>query len=145
VPERVKETETGNGWAVSSIDGLGEGFGFRKIRKELGVNEMGINVIVIPPNYDAASHSHERQEEVYVVLDGEIEMTFEGEEVRHLGTGGLARVDAKTRRRIRNLSDQPATYLCVGAEGGYVGRDGVAYDDRAGFIADDGAAEPAAG
>lgn len=134
--EHVKEPETGEGWAVGSVDGIGEGFGFRKIRKTLGVSEMGINAIVLPPRYDATTHSHERQEEVYIVLDGEIEMTFPGDEVRLLGRGGIARVDAKTVRRIRNVSQEPATYVCVGAEGGYVGRDGIWQGDEAGFIAD---------
>ena len=39
--------------------------------------------------------------------------------------GGLARVDAATVRRIRNLSDsEEAVYVVVGGKGGYVGRDG---------------------
>lgn len=135
--EHVTEVETGEGWAVGSVDGMGDGFGFRKIRKELGVKEMGINAIVVPARYDATTHSHERQEELYIVLDGEIEMTFPGDEVRLLGPGGIARVDAQTIRRIRNVSREPATYVCVGAEGGYVGRDGQWHGDEAGFIPDD--------
>lgn len=132
--EHVREVETGDGWAVGSIDGTGEGFGFRKIRKALGVKEMGINAIVLPPRFDATTHSHERQEEVYLVLEGELEMTFPGDEVRFLGPGGIARVDAQTVRRLRNVSEQPTTYVCVGAEGGYVGRDGQWHGENAGPI-----------
>jgi len=43
--ERVQK---GDGFAVSSLDALGEGPGFRKIRRELGVEEMGVNGIVVP-------------------------------------------------------------------------------------------------
>jgi mannose-6-phosphate isomerase-like protein (cupin superfamily) len=119
------DTEHGNGWAVGSLDGLGSGPGFRKIRGELGVTAFGINGIVLPPSYTTNLHHHERQEEVYIVLDGEIEMTL-GSETRTLRAGGLARVDAATVRSLRNLSDSAeATYVCVGGEGGYVGRDGV--------------------
>ena len=59
------------------------------------------------------------------MLEGEIEITLGGE-TRTLGPGGLARVDAGTVRDLRNLSaDREATYVCVGGDGGYVGRDGV--------------------
>ncbi len=42
----MTETTTGDGWAVGSIDGLGQGPGFRKIRKELGVEAFGVNAVV---------------------------------------------------------------------------------------------------
>ena len=41
-----KEPIKGEGWAVSSIDELGEGPGFRKVRSALGVTEFGVNAIV---------------------------------------------------------------------------------------------------
>jgi uncharacterized cupin superfamily protein len=118
------DTEHGSGWAVGSIDGLGEGPGFRKIRSALGVTAFGVNAIVLPPGYETNRHYHERQEELYLVIEGEIELTL-GDERRTLGPGGLARVDAATVRSLRNTSaDGQATYVCVGGEGGYVGRDG---------------------
>jgi uncharacterized cupin superfamily protein len=117
-------TETGDGWAVGSVDGLGSGPGFRKIRGELGVTEFGVNAIVLPPAYESRRHFHERQQELYVVLRGEIEFRL-GDERRVLGPGGLARVDAGTVRSLRNTSPgEEAMYLCVGGAGGYVGRDG---------------------
>ena len=119
------ETENGTGWAVASIDGLGSGPGFRKIRAPLGVTAFGVNAIVLPPGSTTPAHHHERQQELYIVLEGEIEITLGGES-RTLGPGGLARVDAGTVRNLRNLSsDREATYVCVGGDDGYVGRDGV--------------------
>ena len=119
------ETENGTGWAVGSIDGLGSGPGFRKIRSPLGVTAFGVNAIVLPPDFATPAHHHERQQELYIVLEGEIEITL-GDETRTLGPGGLARVDAGTVRNLRNRSaDTEAIYVCVGGEGGYVGRDGV--------------------
>jgi uncharacterized cupin superfamily protein len=121
----VTSTEQGDGWAVGSVDGMGEGPGFRKVRRELGVEAFGVNAVVLPPGYESRVHYHERQEELYVVLRGEMEIKL-GEERRVLGPGGLARVDPGTVRSLRNTSDsEEATYLCVGGEGGYVGRDGV--------------------
>jgi quercetin dioxygenase-like cupin family protein len=122
---RVTDTERGDGWSVGSIDGLGEGPGFRKIRSELGVQAFGVNAVVLPPGYTSGRHFHERQEELYIVLRGEIEFRL-GEETRTLGAGGLARVDPATVRGYRNASDsEEAVYVCVGGAGGYVGRDGV--------------------
>jgi uncharacterized cupin superfamily protein len=118
------ETENGTGWAIASIDGLGSGPGIRKIRAPLGVTAFGVNAIVLPPGYATPAHHHERQQELYLVLDGEIEITLGGE-TRTLGPGGLARVDPGTVRSLRNLSgDREATFFCVGGDGGYVGRDG---------------------
>jgi len=70
------ETEHGSGWAVGSIDGLGSGPGFRKIRGALGVNAFGVNAVVLPPGYKSNAHHHERQEELYIVMSGEIEFEF---------------------------------------------------------------------
>jgi signal transduction histidine kinase len=55
------DTEHGTGWAVGSIDGLGEGPGFRKIRSALGVTAFGVNAIVLPPGFETNRHYHERQ------------------------------------------------------------------------------------
>jgi uncharacterized cupin superfamily protein len=120
------DTEHGNGWAVGSIDGLGSGPGFRKIRGALGVTAFGVNAVVLPPAYKTNPHHHERQEELYLVMDGEVEIEFGDGEARVLGPGGMARVDAATVRSVRNTSpDAEAVYVCVGGEAGYVGRDGV--------------------
>jgi mannose-6-phosphate isomerase-like protein (cupin superfamily) len=119
------ETTKGDGWAVGSIDGLGEGYGFRKIRKGLDVTAFGVNAIVLPPNYATGSHMHEEQEELYFVHSGEVEIEF-GDGTKHtLGPGGLARVDPSTPRKLRNVSaTEDAVYLVAGGKDGYVGRDG---------------------
>ena len=120
----TKEPIKGEGWAVASIDDLGDGPGFRKVRQALDVTEFGVNGVVLPPGYTSRRHYHDRQQELYMVLRGEIEFDLDG--ARHtLGPGGLARVDAPTVRALRNTSEtDEAMYLCVGGEGGYVGRDG---------------------
>jgi uncharacterized cupin superfamily protein len=114
-----------DGYAVSSLDQLGEGYGFRKIRKGLGVTAFGVNAIVIPPGYETGRHLHEEQEELYFLHSGRIAIEFGDGSSHELKPGGLARVDASTIRRIRNLSDsEDAVYVVVGGKDGYVGRDG---------------------
>jgi quercetin dioxygenase-like cupin family protein len=120
------ETITGDGWAVGSIEGMGEGPGFRKVRKALTVTAFGVNAVVMPPGYASGRHRHERQEELYFVHRGTIEFAFGDGATQVLGPGGFARVDPATVRSFRNLSDtDDAVYVCVGGAGGYVGRDGI--------------------
>ena len=114
----------GDGYAVASLDDLGEGPGFRKVRRELDVQELGVNAIVMPPGFESGFHYHDEQEELYFVHAGTIEIEFGDGSVHRLEPGGLARVDAPTHRKIRNVGDDDAVYVIVGAKGGYVGRDG---------------------
>jgi len=123
--EGTRDPVAGDGWAVASLDGLGEGYGFRKVRKELGVTEFGVNAIVVPPGFESGFHLHERQQELYFVHEGEMEVEFADGTTRRLGPGSLVRVDAPTPRKFRNVGETDATYLVVGAAGGYVGRDGL--------------------
>jgi mannose-6-phosphate isomerase-like protein (cupin superfamily) len=118
---------TGEGWAVTNLDDLGEGPGFRKIRPALGVTAFGINAIVLPAGIETGRHYHERQQEVYFLHAGRVEIEFGDGATQTLEPGGIARVDAATVRKIRNVGDGDAVYVIVGgAEGvGYVGRDGV--------------------
>lgn len=129
------EADTGKGWAASSIDRIGEGPGIRKIRHAIGVNEMGVNALVLPPRYQAGSHWHDRQEEVYFVHEGTVVFVFGGgDETLTVEAGGVVRVDAATERQLRNETDQPVTLVVFGAEGGYVGRDGNAGGSAGGFL-----------
>jgi uncharacterized cupin superfamily protein len=124
----AKDPIKGEGWAVASIDDLGDGPGFRKVRQALDVTEFGVNGVVLPPGYTSRRHYHDRQQELYMVLRGEIEFDLDGA-THTLGPGGLARVDAPIVRSLRNTSEtDEAVYLCVGGEGGYVGRDGQVPD-----------------
>lgn len=116
----------GAGYAVGHLDDLGEGPGFRKIRRGLDVTAFGVNAIVLPPGIESGFHAHERQEELYFVHRGTIEMEFGDGSSERLEAGCLARVDAATMRRVRNVGEEDAIYLCVGGKDGYVGRDGRA-------------------
>jgi mannose-6-phosphate isomerase-like protein (cupin superfamily) len=122
--DEVREPVAGDGYAVGSIEGMGDGYGFRKIRRELDVKELGVNAIVLPGEIETGFHYHDEQEELYFVHSGRIEIEF-GDGGRFvLGPGGVARVDAANRRKIRNPGSEDAVYVVVGAKGGYVGRDG---------------------
>jgi quercetin dioxygenase-like cupin family protein len=121
----MTNTIRAEGYAVSNLDQMGDGYGFRKIRREVGVEAFGINAIVLPPGYETGVHYHEQQEETYFVHRGEVEFRF-GDDRHRLGPGGVARVDPHTPRGMRNVGENDAIVVVVGGKDGYVGRDGQA-------------------
>jgi quercetin dioxygenase-like cupin family protein len=115
---------TASGYAISSLDAIGDGYGFRKIRHAVGVTAFGINAIVFPPGYETGFHYHDQQEELYFVHQGQVEFLF-GDGTAHLvGPGAFVRVDSGTHRGMRNAGDDDAIVVVAGGRDGYVGRDG---------------------
>ncbi len=111
------------GYQVSSLDALGEGHGFRKIRAALGVTAFGVNAIVFPPHYDGPEHYHDTQDELYFVHRGIATFELGGAE-QQVAEGGLVHVESTTPRRVSNRTDEDLVVLVVGGKGGYVARDG---------------------
>ena len=112
------------GHSFGSIDELGEGYGFRKVRRALGVIAFGANIVVMPPGFVGFEHFHETQDELYFVHSGRARVEVGGEE-RILEPGGLVHVESTTPRRISNASDtDDLVFLVVGGRDGYVERDG---------------------
>jgi mannose-6-phosphate isomerase-like protein (cupin superfamily) len=115
------------GYSISSLDDLGEGYGFRKVRRALGVTAFGVNAIVMPPGYDGFLHYHDTQDELYFVHSGTARFEVDGE-VRELGPGGLVHVESTTPRKVSNAGDDDLVVLVIGGKGGYVERDGHLVD-----------------
>ena len=122
----MSQSKQGDGYAVSSLDAMGDGYGFRKVRRELGVTAFGINALVLPAGYEGGTHFHEQQEETYFVHQGQVEFQFGDGSKHQLGPGGMARVDPSTHRTVRNVGDTDAILVVAGGKDGYVGRDGQA-------------------
>jgi uncharacterized cupin superfamily protein len=80
--------------AFGSLDELGDGPGFRKVRGALGVTAFGVNGVVYPPGFPGISHYHDTQDELYFVHSGTAKVEVDGEE-RILGLGG-SRTSATT-------------------------------------------------
>jgi mannose-6-phosphate isomerase-like protein (cupin superfamily) len=114
--------------AFGTVDELGSGYGFRKVRRALGIDAFGVNVIVMPPGYHGFPHFHEEQDELYFVHSGTARVEVEGEE-RLLGPGGMVHVTSTTERCVSNGGDDDLVLLVVGGKGGYVSRDGHLVDD----------------
>jgi len=114
---------TTTGHAFSSLDELGDGYGFRKVRRAMGVSAFGVNFVVYPPGYEGFEHWHDTQDELYFVHRGTAKFEVGGEE-RILGPGGLCHVESTTHRKVTNVGDDDLVIFVVGGKGGYVERDG---------------------
>jgi uncharacterized cupin superfamily protein len=113
--------------AFSSLDELGDGPGFRKIRQALGVTAFGVNALVLPPGHEGFAHYHDTQDELYFVHRGRVQVSVEGEN-RDLGEGGLFHATSTTPRSISNPFEEEAIVFVVGGKEGYVERDGHLVD-----------------
>src|SRR4029079_8757011 len=116
------------GYTFSSLDELGEGSGFRKIRRGLGVTACGSNALVMPPGFDGFLHYHDTQDELYFVHRGTARFEVDGES-RDLGPGGLLHVSSTTPRKVSSAGTEECVVLAIGGKGGYVGRDGHLVDE----------------
>jgi uncharacterized cupin superfamily protein len=100
---------------------------FQLLRRELGVSSFGINLIALEPRQRGRVHAHERQEEVYLVLEGELTLVVEGDE-HVLGPDRIVRVGPAVRRQLVNRGRTRVVLLALGGAGEHAGRDGLAWE-----------------
>ncbi len=96
------------------------------LRRELGVSSFGINQIVLRAGQQQRIHRHQRQEEVYVVLEGTLTLLVEGE-AHEYEAGTLIRVAPEVRRQLVNRGPQRLVVLALGGAGEHQSRDGEAF------------------
>ena len=102
---------------------------FVRLRKDLGVESFGLNLMLLEPGQRGRVHRHERQEEVYVVLEGTLTLELEGGETHTLEPRDAARVAPDVRRQLSNRTQQRVALLALGGGHPHEGRDGVAFTD----------------
>jgi mannose-6-phosphate isomerase-like protein (cupin superfamily) len=107
---------------------------FVALRRQLGVTSFGFNQMVLAPGQRGRIHRHHRQEEVYLVLEGQLTLIIEGEE-QQLDRGELIRVAPQVRRQLLNRGPGKLVLIALGGAGDHNGRDGEAFaswEDSAG-------------
>jgi uncharacterized cupin superfamily protein len=113
--------------SFAALDRAG-GERFQTLRRELGVSSFGINLILLEPGQRGRIHSHERQEEVYLVLEGELTLLIEREPTV-LAPDAVARVGPGVRRQLVNAAPERLVLLALGGSGEHQGRDGSAWSE----------------
>jgi uncharacterized cupin superfamily protein len=101
---------------------------FQSLRRELGVQSFGINLMSLRPGQRLRVHRHQHQEEIYLVLEGTLTLLLEGEP-HELGPDQIARVGPEVRRQLTNPTKEPVVLLALGGSGTHEGRDGLAWAD----------------
>jgi uncharacterized cupin superfamily protein len=96
------------------------------VRRELGLYTFGMNLITLQPGQRNRVHLHKRQEEAYLVLDGELTLIIEA--VEHvLGPDDVVRIGASVRRQLVNASNAPVSVIALGGIGEHEARDALAW------------------
>lgn len=83
-------------------------------------SDFGLVMWNLGPGQENDYHVHPNTEHLHVVVRGEVEYTLDGGPPVTLRVGDAVMVPAKVPHGIRNVSDEPASYLAVaGTRGGY--------------------------
>lgn len=86
------------------------------VRRSLGLDSFGMNLVDLEPGYRIPEHDEtgRDQEEVFVVLEGDVTMIVEGEP-HAAPQGTYVRVDPEVTRTVANDGEAPARVLILSA------------------------------
>ena len=86
------------------------------VRRSLGVDAFGVNLVEIPPGERIPEHDETArdQEELFLVLEGSPSLVVDGREIE-APAGTFARLDPHLSRTVVNHGDDPASVLIVSA------------------------------
>jgi mannose-6-phosphate isomerase-like protein (cupin superfamily) len=102
----------------------------------MGSSQLGLNVRVLAPHTehkppgepDGFGHSHRTIEEIYFVLEGELDVKLAGE-VLKLGPRDAVLIPPETPRAVRNDSDAEAAFLMCSVKASDPRAESVKHDD----------------
>ena len=110
-------------YKVMKLDEMERAFGgaWVRTRASLGASAFGFQVTDFPAGgpdfYPAHTHEHDGQEEVFVVLDGDGEMTLDGEKVR-MDKDTWIRVGPSVTRHVKGGPNGMRMLVIGGVPGG---------------------------
>lgn len=86
------------------------------VRRTLGVQAFGVNVVEVPPGEQIPEHDEQArdQEELFYVIGGNATLLIDGE-AHPAPEGTFARLDPVHSRTVRNDGDEPVSVLIVSA------------------------------
>lgn len=101
---------------------------FVPLRRDLGITTFGLNLMTLEVGEQGRIHRHQIQEEVYLVLDGVLDLVVEGE-TEELRRGDVVRVAPQVRRKLVNRGPERVVLIALGGSAEHRGRDGEAFTD----------------
>jgi uncharacterized cupin superfamily protein len=110
------KAERGAGYSILHSDQCERSGAWSLVRRSLGVESFGINLVEIAPGDAIPGHDETArdQEELFVVLEGEPVVEIDG--IEHPAPAGtFARLDPEPHRRVVNPGRAPARVLIVSA------------------------------
>jgi uncharacterized cupin superfamily protein len=109
-------TEQGDGYAIARGDELERTGAWRLVRRTLGLQSFGVNLVEVAPGDTLPEHDEldRDQEELFFVISGNATLLIDGAE-HALPAGSFARLDPVHRRTVRNTGDAPAMVLIASA------------------------------
>ena len=120
-------SDVSEGVARTGIELDGDGR-FQTLQPASACSTFALNLLRYRPGQRSRIHRHERQEEVYVVLEGTLFPLATGpDEELTLERGEVAGVGPDVRRQLTNRGGALLAVLAIGGAEPHEGRDGVAY------------------
>jgi len=92
-----------------------EQFEIRFLRNDLGCEHCGVSFARYRKGFASEAHTHNRQEEIYVLVSGQAQALVGANEVIDLDPWTAIRVPAETPRALRVVGDEDAIFVKVGA------------------------------
>ena len=114
----------------SSLDELGEGYGFRKIRQPLGVTAFGVNALVFPPGYEGPEPLPRPAGRAVLRPPRHGDLHVRRRRSTRSARGASSMSSRRRHRMISNRTDGDLVLFIVGGKDGYVERDGHARQRR---------------
>jgi uncharacterized cupin superfamily protein len=87
---------------------------WRLVRRTLGLEAFGINLVDIPPGEQIPEHDEIERDQEEVFCTGTPTLVVDGED-HPARAGWFARLDPEHRRTVRNDGDEPASVLIASA------------------------------
>jgi uncharacterized cupin superfamily protein len=104
------------GYTIAHRDDLERTGNWALVRRSLGCNAFGINLVEIPPGESIPEHDEtgRDQEELFFVLSGSPTLVIDGAD-HPAQAGTFARLAPRHRRTVRNDGAETASVLIVSA------------------------------
>jgi mannose-6-phosphate isomerase-like protein (cupin superfamily) len=108
--------EKQDGYVIAHRDELERTGNWALVRRSLGCNSFGVNLVEIPASEQIPEHDERGrdQEELFFVIDGSATLVIDGTE-HEARPGTFARIDPARRRTVRNPGPEACSVLIVSA------------------------------